>query len=585
MSSNRRQRRAELAGKKSAQSSVNSKKLVGTPEEIGALLAGAVRLHQAGDLVEAVACYEQALSLNPNIPEALSNLALALTGLGKVDAAIARYEQALALKPNAPEILSNLGILLRDQGRTDEAITCYQKALALKPDYRAAHSNLGNALRAQGRLDEAITCYLQALALRRDYPEALSNLGSAIFDLHYSERYCNNNTLDVALQYGRHIEPASLRKDFANAADPERRLRIGYVSGDFRHHPVAYLFFGALAAHDPTKVEVYCYSNSRDDDDMTARLRGVAHGWRTIVDVSDADADAMIRRDGIDILVDLAGHSAGNRLPLFALKPAPVQAIWLGYLDTSGLVAMDYFLTDRFVVPVEDEGSFTETVLRLPDAHFCFSAAGLDVPVLARPDTGPLTLGSFNNWAKTSDGTIALWSRIMAEIPDSRLLLITRALGNPVTQRETIERFAVHGVGADRLTLEKPSSRIDVLAAYNRIDIALDPFPYNGCTTTAEALWMGVPVVTLKGKRSVSRAAEAILTVAGLPNLVAEDGEAYVAAVKALAEDRKHLSELRRGLRTVVEQSPICDGPQFTQALEGLYREMWKNWCSGRPGE
>ena len=585
MSSNRRQRRAELAGKKSAQSPVKSKKLVGTSEEIGALLAGAVRLHQAGDLAGAVVRYEQALSLNPNIPEALSNLGLALKALGKADAAIARYEQALALKPDAPEILCNLGIVLKDRGRIDEAITCYHKALAFKPDYPAALSNLGNALRDQGRFDEAIACYRQALALRHGYPEAASNLGSAIFDLHYSERHCGNSTLDAALLYARHVEPASPRRDFANAADPERRLRIGYVSADFRNHPVGFLFFGALAAHDPAKFEVCCYSNSRVDDDLTTRLRQVAHGWRVIAGMSDADAEAMIRRDEIDILVDLSGHSAGNRLPLFALKPAPVQATWLGYLDTSGLVAMDYFLTDRFVVPAEDEGSFTETVLRLPDAHFCFSAVGLDVPVIARPDTGPLTLGSFNKWTKVSDGTIALWSRVMAEIPDSRLLVNTRELGDAVTRRRAIERFAVHGISADRLMLEKPASRLDLLAAYNRIDIALDPFPYNGCTTTAEALWMGVPVVTLKGKRSVSRAAEAILMVAGLPNLVAEDGEAYVAAVKALAEDRKHLNELRRGLRTVVEQSPICDGPRFTQALEGLYREMWKKWCSSRPGE
>jgi predicted O-linked N-acetylglucosamine transferase (SPINDLY family) len=242
-------------------------------------------------------------------------------------------------------------------------------------------------------------------------------------------------------------------------------------------------------------------------------------------------------------------------------------------------------VTDRFVVPTEDEGSFSETVLRLPDAHLCLSVAELDVPVAARPDTGPLTLGSFNNWAKMSDGTIALWSRVMSEIPDGRLLLKTRQLEDPVTRREAIERFAVHGIGADRLMLEEGSSRIDLLAAYNRIDIALDPFPYNGCTTTAEALWMGVPVVTLRGKRSVSRAAEGILTVAGLPNLVAADDEAYVRTVKALADDRKYLRELQNGLRAMMEQSPICDAPRFTQALEGLYREMWKNWCSSRPGE
>jgi len=315
---------------------------------------------------------------------------------------------------------------------------------------------------------------------------------------------------------------------------------------------------------------------------MTARLRSLAHGWRTIVGTSDADVEAMIRRDGIDILVDLAGYAAGQRLPLFALKPAPVQATWLGYLDTSGLAAMDYFLTDRFVVPTEDMASFSETVEYLPDVHFCFSPAGLDVPIVARSDMTRLTLGSFNTWTKVSDGTTALWSRIMREIPDCQLLLKTTQLDNPATRSQAIERFAAHGISADRLILETTFSpaRSDSLAVYNRIDIALDPFPYNGCTTTVEALWMGVPVVTLRGKRSVARAAEAILTVAGLPNLVADDGDAYVKTVKALAEDRIYLRELKSGLRATLEKSPIFDCAKFAQALEGLYRNMWRNWCS-----
>ena len=578
MSGDRRQKRAAPAGKKAVQSPAVRAAGAG----IGALLNQAVQRHKSGELAEAVVLYEQALSLNPNIPEALSNLALALKDLGQPDAAIARYQQALALKPNAPEILSNLGVLLKGQGRTDEAIACYQKALALKPDSPNAHSNLGNALKDQGRFDEAIACYRQALALRPGYPEASWNLGSAIFDMHYSERYCDHNTLDAALLYGRHVSRGNPRKDFANATDPKRRLRIGYVSADFRNHAVAFLFYGTLAAHDPAEVEVYLYSNSRDDDDMTARLRSLAHDWRTIVGTSDADVEAMIRRDGIDILVDLAGYAAGQRLPLFALKPAPVQATWLGYLDTSGLAAMDYFLTDRFVVPTEDKASFSETVEYLPDVHFCFSPAGLDVPIVARSDMTRLTLGSFNTWTKVSDGTIALWSRIMSEIPDCQLLLKTTQLDNPATRSQAIERFAAHGISADRLILETTFSpaRSDSLAVYNRIDIALDPFPYNGCTTTVEALWMGVPVVTLRGKRSVARAAEAILTVAGLPNLVADDGDAYVKTVKALAEDRIYLRALKSGLRATLEKSPIFDCAKFAQALEGLYRNMWRNWCS-----
>jgi predicted O-linked N-acetylglucosamine transferase (SPINDLY family) len=546
------------------------------------LLARAVRLHRDGKLAKAVVCYEQALSLNPNIPEALSNLAIALKVLGKVDAAITRLEQALALRPNTPEILVNLGILFREQGRREDAVACYRKALALKPNDPVTLSNLGNALKDQGRFDEGIACYRQALAIRPDHQATLRNLSNAIFDMHYSEQYGSHSTLDAARLYAQHVEPARQRTDFANRVDPERRLRIGYVSPDFYNHGVSYFFHGAVEAHDPAQVEVYCYSNSRVDDDMTARIRNAVHGWRAVAGLSDAAVDAIIRRDEIDILVNLAGYTAESRLALFALKPAPVQALWQGYLDTTGLTAMDYFITDRWVVPAEDEGSFSETVLRLPDAHFCFAPTGIDIPVRARPDNGPLTFGSFNNFLKVSDGTVALWSRIMREIADSRLLLKSGRFGNPTIRRLATERFAAHGIGADRLILQTVASRTELLAAYNDVDIGLDPFPYNGCTTTIEALWMGVPVVALRGKRSVARASEAILSVVGLPNLVAEDGDAYVRVVKALADDRRYLRELKGSLRTLTEQSPICDCRRFAQGLEGLYRQMWTTWCTQR---
>jgi protein O-GlcNAc transferase len=546
------------------------------------LLAQAVRLQRDGKLAKAVVCYEQALSLNPNIPEALSNLAIALKALGKVDAAITRLEQALALRPNTPEILVNLGILLREQGRSEDAAACYRKALALKPNDPVTLSNLGNALKDQGRFDEGIACYRQARALRPNHQATLRNLSNAIFDMHYSEQYGNRSTLDAARLYARHVEPARQRTDFANRVDPERRLRIGYVSPDFYNHGVSYFFHGAVEAHDPAQVEVYCYSNSHVDDEMTARIRNAAHGWRIIAGLSDAAVDAIIRRDEIDILVNLAGYTAESRLALFALKPAPVQALWQGYLDTTGLTAMDYFITDRWVVPAEDEGSFSETVLRLPDAHFCFAPTGLDIPIRARPSSGPLTFGSFNNFLKVSDGTVALWSRIIREIAGSRLLLKGGRFGNPAIRRLATERFAAHGIGADRLMLQTVASRTELLAAYNDVDIGLDPFPYNGCTTTIEALWMGVPVVALRGNRSVARASEAILSVVGLPNLVAEDGDAYVAVVKALADDRRYLSELKGSLRTLTEQSPICDCRRFAQGLEKLYRQIWTTWCTQR---
>ena len=642
MSTNRRQRRAEKAGKASPTG------LAGGPGAARTLLAQAVRRHQAGDLAGAVADYERALQLNPKVPEALSNLGLALKDLGRPAEAVACYEQALALKPDAAEVLSNLGAALKDLGRLDAAVASFRRALSLKPDYPGALSNLGNVLKEQGQFDEAIECYRQALARRPDYPEALSNLGNALRErnlvdeavghfrralalkpdfpealsncgnalkdqglldeaiecyeqairlrprfaeahsnllmtLHYSERLVQRNTLDEARRFARLIEVASsARQVFSNSADPHRRLRIGYVSADLRSHPVGIFLDGILASHDPAMVEIFCYSNARIEDDVTRRLRQRADHWRIIAGVSDTAADAAIRRDAIDILVDLSGHTSGNRLPLFALKPAPVQATWLGYVDTTGLTAMDHILADRIVVPPGDEASFTEKVWRLPQTYFCFTPPAFDVPLVDRPAGRPLTFGSFNNRAKLTPATIGLWAGVLNATPGSRLLVKTAFVDNPTIRQEILGQFAVHGIGAERLTLEGPSSRADLLAAYNRIDIALDPFPYGGGLTTAEALWMGVPVVTLQGPRWVSRAAASILTTVGLPELVALDVEGYVRTAKALADDRRRLEAHHRELRQTVEKSPLCDGPRLTRAVEGFYRDMWAAWCAGR---
>ena len=573
MPGNRRERRAALAGKTPSSTKA---------DQVRATLGQAVRLHQAAKLQQAVTLYEQALALDPSIPEALSNLALALKALGRADDAIARCEQALKLKPNAPEILLNLGILLRERGRSREAAALYHQALAVRPNDATLLSNLGNALKDQGEFGEAIACFGQALALRPNYRAALANLDNTLFDIHFSDRYGDESTLDAARLYARYVETARPANEFANVPDPERRLRVGFVSGDFRRHAVAYLFNGLITSLDHGEVEVYCYSNSTVDDDMTALIRSAAHGFRTIAGLSDSEAEAIIRHDQIDILVDLAGHTVGNRLPLLALKPAPVQVLTLGYLDTTGLAAMDYVITDRWVVPPEDETSYTEKVLRLPDAHFCFAPGSADIPVTARPAGQPLTLGSFNNWAKSSETTLALWARVMAEIPDSRLMLKSGRFDNPLLRSEAIGQLAAHGISEDRLIVEGFTSREDLLAAYNRVDIGLDPFPYTGCTTTVEAVWMGVPVVTLRGKRSVARASEAILTVVGRPDLVATDADSYVSIVKALAADRAALDKMHGEIRAMMEASPICDCRQFARDMVRLYRQMWRTWCAGR---
>jgi predicted O-linked N-acetylglucosamine transferase (SPINDLY family) len=640
MAINRQQRRAEKTGKKAGNSA---------PGAIAEIFAQAVGRQQAGALQEAVVLYERGLSHNPNVPEALSNLGLALRALGRPDAAVLRYEQALAIRPAIPEVLSNLGLALRDLGRRGEAIARYREALALRPNYPEALSNLGNALSEQGQSQEAVSCLQKALALRPKYPVALSNLGKALRDcgkldqaivsyrqalalqpdfpevlfnlavaladqgrvdeaidryeqaialkpdypeahsnllmaLHYSERSATTSTLARAQRFARQVEPPNRRVAFANTPQPGRRLRIGYVSPDFRAHPVGYFLERFLAAHDHATVEVLCYSNSDLTDRVTERLRGSVDHWRSIVGLSDVAADMLIRRDNIDILVDLSGHTGQNRLPLFALKPAPVQASGLGYVDTTGLKAMDYVLADRFVVPVGDEASYSEKVLVLPDSYFCIAPPDIDVPIAERAP-GPLTLGCFNNWMKVTPGTIALWARILGALPDSRLFLKTHYLSDPQAQSDVLKQFSDVGVGPERLILEGHEPRAQLLAAYNRVDIALDPFPFNGATTTVEALWMGVPVVTMLGHRWADRACASILTTVGVPELIADDPESYVHKVVALAQDRSHLGDLRGRLRPMLEGSPLCDGARFARAVEAFYRDMWASWCSTRAPE
>ncbi len=574
-------------------------------------------LRALGKWDEAAACYRRALDLNPDYAEARNNLGNVLKDQGKLDEAMAQYRRALAINPDYAQAHHNLGTVFQDQGKLDEAMAHYQRALALKPDH-ATHTNLGSVLKEQGKLDEAVTQYRRAIALKPNYPEAHNNLGNALKDqgeldaalaqyqravalnpefteargnflmtLHYSARHSNADFLIQTQAFARQFERSIRAPDFRNTPDPDRRIRIGYVSADFRDHPVGYFLARVLTAHDRANVEVICYSNSPVVDAMTKRLQETADQWRTIVEVSDADAAAMIRRDGIDILVDLSGHTAMNRLPLFAIRPAPVQATYLGYFGTTGLAAMDYILADRFVAPPGDEPFFTEKIWRLPDSYLCFAPPELDVPITVRPIAAdePLTLGCFNNWAKVTAGTISLWAEVLTNMPGAKLFLKTKSLSHPPARRNVMDQFAARGISADRLILEGSAPRAELLAAYNRVDIAIDPIPFGGGTTTAETLWMGVPVVTLRGDRWVGRVSESILATVGLADLVADDRDGYVRTVARLADDRPQLAMLRSNLRPMMESSPFSDGPRFAVSLENAYRVMWNAWCAGHTTE
>lgn len=539
--------------------------------------------HALGRFDLAIACYEKALSIESKFPEAEYNLGNALKDLGRFAEAVARYRRALVLKADYPDAHNNLGVVLQTLGKPAEAIGHYQQALALNPDYAEACNNLGNALRDQGRLDEAVAAYRQALRSRPDFPEAHGNL---LFTLNAISTASPEAVYQEHRDFERYFAARldGVRQPHANSRDPERKLKIGYVSPDFREHPVAKFFEPLLARHDPACFETYCYYNRPFGDASTARLRAMSGQWREIWNLSDDQAARLIREDGIDILVDLAGHTAANRILVFARKPAPLQVSWLGYPNTTGLAAIDYRFCDAYTDPVgEAENYHAETLLRLPQSFLCFVPPP-DCPAVSAPplvEKGWVTFGSFNNFAKITPQVLALWGRLLQAVPDSRLILKYGGLDDGATAQRLHALFESHGIAAGRVELlgKTPSYR-DHLECYARVDIALDPFPYNGTTTTCEALWMGVPVISLAGGVHAARVGVSLLHNAGLAAWVAADTEAYQRIATELAGNPDFLKQSRATLRERLLASPLMDSARFAANVESAYRGIWRKWCA-----
>jgi len=538
-------------------------------------------LRKQGKLTEAAACFERALALKPEYADANNNLGNVLQDQSKLTEALACFERALALKPNHAEAHNNLGNVLRDCGKLTEAVTCYGRALALKPDYAEAHNNLGSLLQEQGKLTEAVPFYARALALKPDYVDACSNLG---FCLNYDDRISTTRLFAAHSDWNRRFSCQELMPAvYVNSCSPLRRLRLGYVSPDFRYHSVAYFIEPLLKEHDRHIVEIYCYADVVRPDAITARLRGYADHWLATVDLSNDSLAERIRTDRIDILVDLAGHTARNRLPVFARKPAPVQVTWLGYPNTTGLDAIDYRLVDAITDPIGTADAFaSETLVRLEGGFLCYAAPN-DSPIPSMPPcmtTGRVIFGSFNNPTKLSPATLDTWARLLNRLPQSCLLLKGRQFTDAATRAYFLSRLGEHGVAAERVELIAwlPSAATH-LALYDRVDIALDPFPYNGTTTTCEALWMGVPVVTLRGDRHAGRVGASLLSQVGLTDWIADSIDDYLDIAVKLAGAPSQLGELRHSLRSRVATSPLCDGVAFARKIEATFRAMWLHWC------
>jgi len=540
-------------------------------------------LRTLGKLDEALASYRQAVLLKPDFTQAHYNLGNAFLQGGKLDEALASYRQALSLKPDFTEAHYNLGNALMRRGQLDEAVASYRRALSFKPNHAEAHNNLGFALQQCGRLEEAIAGYREATLLKADYHEAHSNL---LFATYSCPAESPANLMAECERYAARFE-APLRAEWGqhrNNREPTRRLKVGYVSPDFRSHAVAYFIEPILANHDRDEMEVFCYYNHAQHDEFTDRLAGYADRWLDCRPMTDEELAGRIRADGIDILIDLAGHTAGNRMLVFARKPAPVQITYLGCPGAStGLAAMDYRLTDACADPADSEFYYTEKLLRLRDSMYCYRPMQEAAEILTLParQNGYVTFGSFSAFSKLSNACIELWAQLLREVPNSRLLVLAVPEGE--SRGRLTDQFTAHGVPAERLEFHGRLSPGEFLRMFQRADVALDPFPVSGGTTPCESLWMGVPLISLVGTRCMSRMAFSVLSAVGLQDLCAATPEQYVRIAVKLAGDLPRLEVLHAGLRARVASSPLMDGVKFTRNLEKIYREIWTEWCGRAP--
>jgi predicted O-linked N-acetylglucosamine transferase (SPINDLY family) len=543
-------------------------------------------LHGLGRQREAIDRYRQALKLRPDYVDALINLGNVHTELGEFTAGMEAYDAALRACPESVVALNNAAVLLRTLGRIDAAETALHRALKLDPDNAALHDTLGNVYKDAGDLDAAIASFRKSLELDSGSWATHSNLaytlsfrapeaGAALAEcLRWNERFA------AGLPRCAHHSDA---RDFANVADPNRRLKIGYVSPDFRDHCQSLFTIPLLSRHDHAAFEIFCYASIKRPDDHTRRIAGYTDVWRDVRVLDDEALCRLIREDGIDILVDLTMHMAGGRPLLFARKPAPIQIAWLAYPGTTGIGAMDYRLSDPRLDPDGFDAHYSERTLRLPDSFWCYDPLTQHPGVNELPaiERGYLTLGCLNNPCKLTDHTLRLWGGVMRALPDARLLLMA-PLGR---HREHLSRrLGAHGIAAERVEFRAFQPRSEYLRSYHDIDLGLDTFPYNGHTTSLDSLWMGVPVVSRVGRTSVGRGGLTQLFQLDLLELAAESDQAFVAVAAAFGRDLARLAALRRELRPRLERSTLMDASRFAQHVEHAYRDAWRNLILGGRG-
>jgi predicted O-linked N-acetylglucosamine transferase (SPINDLY family) len=536
---------------------------------------GTIQL-RLGRLDEAVTSQHRALALQPENTAMMNNLGSALVARGDWQEAADLLARGVALAPADANGWTNLGHALKGLRRLDEAAHCYARALDQRPADAETYQHLGITLQVLGRLPEAIAAYRQSLALIPDQAAIHSALIFTLDLLEGAEVEAGQERARWNARFGP--KPGAILPHL-NDRHPDRPLRVGYVSADFLNHSAGFIALPILQSHDHTRVSVVCYSGVRKPDAMTARFQAAADLWHDVADLSDDDLAALIRADQIDVLVDLSGHSAGNRLPVFARKPAPVQITAWGYATGTGLSTMDYFLADPIVVPAEAHHAYTETVVNLPNV-VCYTLPVTHPDVAPAPmlSRGQITFGAFNRLSKVSPGAVAAWARVLAAVPTAHLIVKTGSQDTDAARQRLLADLEALGVSRERVEVRRGTSQFEHLAAHADIDVMLDTFPHTGGITSLEAILMGVPTVTLLGERVAGRLSASFLAALGLDRLVARTLDEYVAIATEVAASPAWLEHERATLRARLLASPIADVQRYTRAVEETYQALWQRW-------
>ena len=538
-----------------------------------------VALQKLGRLVEATNNYKMAMKIKPNFAQTYNNFAVTLKDLNKFDEALTNCKKAIDLKPDFIDAHNNLGAILKDLGRFEESSESFKKVIELNKDYTEGYYNLGIVLKKNGKIDESVQNFKKAIIINPKHYKAYSNY---LFNLSYLTKYDDHYYISAAKNFGNSLKKIedNLCSPYQYKKNPEK-IKIGFVSGDFKEHPVGFFLLDTLK-HLKRSFNLFAYSNSKKEDDLTIKIKSHFDNWREISNLNDLEVINQIRNDKINILFDLSGHSAHNRLPIFINNPAPVQVSWgVGYLASTGIAEIDYFIGDQHVTPLEIKNQFVENILNLPNIWCCLSKPEFKiskVQLAPAEKNGFITFGSFNNINKLNEKVISVWAKILNKVPNSKLFLKNEMLKNKYIKKKIIDQFIKYKINAKKLILEDNSPRNKLLETYNKIDIALDPFPYSGGTTSFEAIFMGVPLLTKKGSKSVSRSAQSINHNIGMSDWIADNENEYIVKAIEFSKNFEKLSEIKKSILQNTSKSPLFNDSLFAEQFKNLILQIWRKF-------